>query len=85
MRRASQAARDSAQRLATDPWGQQRLSRHGQLGADQLAMFGIMVRDQLMPDEWPEAMALDETSITVRLTETDQDAEHSSAPARLPA
>jgi len=75
LRRASQAARDSAQRLVIDQWGHERVSRHGQLTADQLAMFGVIVRDELMPDEWPEAVAVDETSITVRLTETDQDGE----------
>lgn len=73
LRRASQAARGSAQRLVIDQWGQERVSRHGQLSADQLAMFGTMVRDELMPGEWPEAVALDETSITVRLTATDPD------------
>jgi hypothetical protein len=71
LRKASAAARDSAQRLITDPWGQLRPSRHGQLTADQLAMFGTVVRDELMPDAWPDEVALDETSVGITLTETD--------------
>lgn len=71
LRKASAGTRDSAQRLITDAWGQRRPSRHGQLTADQLAMFGTIVRDELMPDTWPDEVALDESSVGITLTETD--------------
>jgi hypothetical protein len=71
LRKASQASRRSAQRLVTDRWGQRRESRHGQLSADQLAMFGTIVRDALMPEKWPEAVALDDTSYVLTLTDID--------------
>lgn len=69
MREASWTARESAHRFTTNRWGQQEPSQHGQLSSDQLAMFGTLVRDALMPTEWPDAVALDETSFEVVVTD----------------
>jgi hypothetical protein len=55
-------------RLAAEP-RQQEPSEHGQLSSDQIAMFGTLVRDALMPTEWPDAVALDETSFDVVVTD----------------
>ncbi len=59
MRKASWGARESAHRVVTNRWGQQEPSEHGQLSSDQIAMFGTLVRDALMPTEWPDAVSLD--------------------------
>lgn len=75
LRRSSEASRRSAQRLTTNAWGQRRASLHGQLSADQLAMFGTVVRDALLGDEWPDAVVLDETSFELTITEVDADGE----------
>lgn len=69
MRRASRDARDAADRLTTTAWGMLRASPHGQLASDQLAMFGTMVRDALIPRPWPDSVALDETSFDVVITD----------------
>jgi hypothetical protein len=69
MRKASWGARDSAHRFTTNRWGRQEPSEHGQLSSDQIAMFGTLVRDALMPTEWPDAVALDETSFDVVVTD----------------
>jgi hypothetical protein len=78
MRRASRDARESADRLATTLWGMLRPSPHGQLASDQLAMFGTMVRDALIPGTWPDSVALDETSFDVVVTDIAKDGEKSS-------
>ena len=69
MRKASWAARDAAHRYVINRWGQQLASEHGQLSSDQISMFGTLVRDALMPREWPDAVALDETSFDVVVTD----------------
>lgn len=46
-----------------------RPSDHGQLASDQVAMFGTMVRDALVPTTWPDSVALDETSFDVVITD----------------
>jgi hypothetical protein len=71
MRQASEASRHTAQRFVTDRWGQRKPSSHGQLSADQLAMFGTVIRDALISDEWPDSFALDETSYDLTITEPD--------------
>jgi hypothetical protein len=53
------------------------------LSADQLAMFGSVVRDALMPAEWPDAVALDETSFDLTITETDDQDQKVSHPASV--
>ena len=83
MRQASEAARDTAQRFVTDRWGQRKPSPHGQLSADQLAMFGSVVRDALMAAEWPDAVALDETSFDLTITETDDQGDKVSHPGSV--
>jgi hypothetical protein len=69
MRRASRDARDAAERLSTNLWGMLRASDHGQLASDQLAMFGTIVRDALIPPTWPDSVALDEISFDVVITD----------------
>lgn len=83
LRRASERARRSAQRLVTDRWGQRRASAHGQLSADHLAMFGTVVRDALLGEEWPDAVALDETSFDLTITEEDDQGEKTSHTASV--
>lgn len=78
MRRASRDARDAADRLTATAWGMLRPSPHGQLASDQLAMFGTMVRDALVPDRWPDSVALDETSFDVVVTDIAADGTKSS-------
>jgi hypothetical protein len=83
LRRSSEASRRSAQRLVSTPWGQLRASGHGQLSADQLAMFGTVVRDTLLGDAWPDAVALDETSFELTITDEDADGEKVSDTASV--
>ncbi len=83
LRRSSEASRRSAQRLVSTPWGQLRASGHGQLSADQLAMFGTVVRDTLLGDAWPDAVALDETSFELTITDEDADGEKVSHTASV--
>jgi len=71
LRVASESERTSAQRVKTNTWNQAIASKHGQLSADQLAMFGTVVRDALLGEEWPDAVALDETSFQLTITEDD--------------
>lgn len=78
LRASSYSTRTGAQRLVTNAWGQRRASPHGQLSADQLAMFGTVVRDALIGDAWPDAVALDETSFDITITETDDQGKTSS-------
>lgn len=46
-------------------------------------MFGTVVRDALMPDEWPDAVALDETSFDLTITETDEQGNKVSQPGSV--
>jgi len=71
LRLSSEAERSEAQRLVVDKWGENHPSAHGQLSTDQLAMFGTVVRDALLGDDWPDAVALDETSYELTLTDLD--------------
>ena len=78
MRSASRDARESADRTSPSLWGMLRPSQHGQLASDQLAMFGTMVRDALIPPAWPDAVALDETTFDVIVTDLADDGTKSS-------
>ncbi len=78
MRRASRDARESADRLTPTSWGMLRASPHGQLASDQLAMFGTIVRDALIPPTWPDSVALDETTFDVVVTDVADDGEKTS-------
>jgi hypothetical protein len=69
MRRTSRDTRDAAEHLIVNAWGILQASDHGQLASDQLAMFGTIVRDALMPTSWPDSVALDETSFDVVITD----------------
>jgi hypothetical protein len=83
MRRASRDAREAADRLTTSLWGMLRPSGHGQLASDQLAMFGTMVRDALIPTPWPDAVALDETSFDVVITDVSPSGSKTSFPGTV--
>ena len=83
MRRASRDARDAADRLTTTAWGMLRASPHGQLASDQLAMFGTIVRDALIPEPWPDAVALDETPFDVVVTDIANDGSKTSVPGTV--
>ncbi len=83
MRKASWAARDSAHRYVVNHWGQQSASEHGQLSSDQIAMFGTLVRDELMPTEWPDAVTLDETSFGVVVTDISPNGNKVSRPGKV--
>jgi hypothetical protein len=83
MRKASWAARESAHRFTTNRWGQQEPSEHGQLSSDHLAMFGTLVRNALMPSEWPDAVALDETSFDVVVTDISPNGNKVSTPGSV--
>ena len=72
MRKASFSARDAADRLVANAWGHNQPSEHGQLSADQIAMFGSVVRDALIPAQWPDAVALDATNFDLTITDTDK-------------
>lgn len=46
-------------------------------------MFGTVARDALMPVEWPDAVALDETSYDLTITERDDQDQKVSHPASV--
>ena len=73
MRAAARDMRKSADRTVLSAWGQQRPSLHGQLAADYVAALGQALVGELMPDRWPDAVALDETTFPLTLTERDDE------------
>lgn len=73
MRSAARDMRKSADRTVLSAWGRQRPSPHGQVAADYAAALGQALVGELMPDHWPDAIALDETTFPFVLTERDDD------------
>lgn len=59
MRSAARDMRRSAHRTVLFAWGLQRPSPHGQLAADYVAALGQALVAELMPDRWPDAVALE--------------------------
>ncbi len=73
MRSAARDMRKSADRTVLSAWGLQRPSPHGQLAADYVAALGQALVAELMPECWPDAVALDETTFPLPLVERDDE------------
>jgi len=71
LRKASAAARRSTARLTRDQYGNRRVSYHAQLAINQLAVFGPVVTDALLPQTWPRSVVLDGTPFLRRTTYDD--------------
>jgi Transposase, Mutator family len=68
-RQAGLVARERAKRLRADPeTGEPRMTRHGQLVADWVEVFALVVFEPLRPAAWPEAgsLLLDDLPFSVR-------------------
>ena len=71
LREASELARRHAVRYTSNLWGRPVASRHGQLSNDYLALFGQVIVDALLPDPWPDAVALDQLPVFTRIPNED--------------